>query len=133
MADDPVTIESLLTPVAVQVQLGETLVEPELAQVNWFIERTCDEMLDQIPMLAERLASGDLKASRAKGVGIDVVLSALDAMRTGLRIKSEQYPESTVEYFKANASDLISITPEQIAKLSPPFAPGGAYVVSLSG
>jgi hypothetical protein len=133
MADDPVTIENLLTPIAVQVQLGETLAGPELVQVEWFIERTCDEMLDQIPMLAERLASGGLKKSRALGVGIDVVLSALDSMRTGLRIKSEQYPESTVEYFKANASELISITPEQIAKLSPPFQQAGAYTVGLGG
>lgn len=126
-------IHTLVSVVTVQVQLGETFVEPELSQVQWFIERTCDEMLDQIPLLAERLASGELRASRAKGVGIDIVLGALDAMRTGLRIKSEQYPESTVEYFKANASDLISVSPEQIAKLSPPFQQAGAYVVGLGG
>lgn len=126
-------LTTLLTVETVQTQLGETFVEPELSQVQWFIERTCDEMLDQIPLLAERLASGELRASRAKGVGIDIVLGALDAMRTGLRIKSEQYPESTVEYFKANASDLISVSPEQIAKLSPPFQHAGSYVVGLGG
>lgn len=136
MADQPAPTDlaDLVNLAAVQVQLGETLAAPETDQVTWFAVRARSTMLSQVPLLQERLTSGALDPNLAKGVGCDIVISALDAMRTGLRIKSEQYPESTTEYFKATADELIAISASQIALLAPRL-PGaaGAYVVSLSG
>lgn len=114
----------------VQAQLGETLVEPELGQANVFVTRALAEMRDRVPTLDARLQTGDLVRTLVIGVGVDIVISALDAMRTGLRIKSEQYPESTTEYFRA-ADELISMSEAQVTKLSPKFAARGAYVVGL--
>ncbi|MGW0043472.1 hypothetical protein [Rhodococcus sp. NPDC003348] len=115
----------------VQAQLGETLVEPELAQANVFIARALAEMRDRVPTLDARLSNGDLNQTLAIGVGVDMVIGALEAMRTGLRTRSVQYPEVTTSYADVDSDELISMSDAQIAKLSPKVPSRGAYVIGL--
>lgn len=127
-------LSTLITVTAVQTQLGETFEGVEKTQVEWLVERALAEIQDNVPGLAARIESGAVSAATVTGVGVDLVLNALDLLRTGLRVKSEQYPETDVEYFRGATDDLIRLTPKQIARLTPQLpAASGAYTVSLFG
>lgn len=102
----------------VEVRLGETLIAPETEQVTDLIE-FASAMLRAFPLrIDSRIADGTLNAALVKGVVVTVVVRALDHMRTGLRVRSEQFPESTTTYADANPS-LIHFDNDDLATLSP--------------
>ncbi|WP_182357774.1 hypothetical protein [Tomitella gaofuii] len=117
----------------VEKQLGETFASVERTQVEWFITRATAEMRRVIPLIDDRVATGELDPVLVTGVGIDVVSGALDAVRRGRGVRSVQYPEFSTEYFKAAADELIALSPWQIDQLSPVVAEPGAFNLSLSG
>jgi hypothetical protein len=134
----PDTLEDLVSPTAVGTQLGETVVEPELASVEMWIARAIDEMRDKAPTLDADLAAGRVTAVRVQGVGVDVVIRALENQRIGHRVTSQKFPDIETGYAPADG-DSIYLTASEIARLQPKSdaaqAPGegGMYVVPLSG
>lgn len=123
----------LFTIEDVELQLAETYSGTERAQVEWFIRRTVAEMRRVVPLLDERISSGDLDPVLVTGVGVDVVSGAIDASRRGRGVRSVQYPEFSTEFFKASADELISLSPWQIDQLSPTIAEPTVYNMSISG
>lgn len=115
----------------VQAQLGETLDGAELEQAEVFIARALAEMRYRVPTLEARLDAGELDLTLAVGVGVDMVIGALEAMRIGLRTRSTQYPEVTTSYADVDSDELIAMSDVQVAKLSPSVPVRGAYVIGL--
>lgn len=136
MSDSP--LETLVSVGAVQAQFGETFVEPELTQVGVWIERACAEMLFHAPALNAHLAAGTVLPTRVRGVGVDVVIRAVEDARIGHRVTSTEFPEIKTNY-SAGGDEQIFLTAAELGRLQPtegagrPPDTGGPYVVSLSG
>lgn len=110
-------------------RLGETLVEPELTQVNSFIDYATPLLRSLSPGLDTRITLGTLDPEIVKGVLVTAVIRALDSMRVGLRIRSSQYPEVTEQYADADPS-LVYFTPGELASVSAGSGSvGGAFTI----
>ncbi|WP_037141777.1 hypothetical protein [Rhodococcoides fascians] len=132
----PDTLHSLVTVDAVQAQSGDTYAEPERAQVEIFVERAKDEMLRAAPAIDVHLSTNALTAVTVRGIGVDVVIRAIEDVRIGRRVTQEAYPDVTTS-FSAAADELVYLTAAEASKLIPSGTPviggSGAYIVSLSG
>lgn len=102
----------------VETRLGETLFAPEIAQVDELIEFASAKLRNLPLRIDERIAGGTLATALVKGVLVTVVVRALDQMRTGLRVRSEQYPEISTTYADGSPS-LIYFDDSDLADLSP--------------
>lgn len=133
MAD---TLPDLVNLTAVEAQLGEILVAPEVGQVEVFIERTIAEMLKEAPNLPADLEAGRLNPVIVKGVGADVVIRALESLRIGFRVTQQDFPETSTRY-AAGSDEWIFLTPAQVARItvgeSQDRGQNGCYVVGLGG
>lgn len=111
-------LEPLIQLGDVETRLGETLIAPETTQVEDLIEYA-SAMLRAFPLrIDSRIAAGTLDATLVKGVVVTAVVRALDSMRIGLRVRSEQYPEIATTYADAKPS-LIYFDADDLATLSP--------------
>lgn len=111
-------LEPLIQLGDVETRLGETLIAPETTQVEDLIEYA-SAMLRAFPLrIDSRIAAGTLDATLVKGVVVTAVVRALDSMRIGLRVRSEQYPEISTTYADAKPS-LIYFDTDDLATLSP--------------
>jgi hypothetical protein len=109
-------------------RLGETtLVEPELTQVNSFIDYATPLLRSQSTGLDARILLGTLDLEIVKGVLVSAVVRALTTMRRGLRVRSMQYPEVTEQYADA-PDELVYFTPGELASVSATSgSTGGAF------
>lgn len=115
----------------VQVRMGETLDAPEDAQVESFLAYASARLRAHRPDIDDRIATMDLDSVLVTGVIVTAVVRALDTMRTGLRVRGEQFPEISTTYADADAS-LVYFTPEDLAILDPQAgASGGAFTIRV--
>lgn len=114
----------------VEGRLGETLADPERAQVDSFIAYASALLRAHKPDIDSALLDGTLAPALVKGVMVSAVIRAWDSVRIGLRIKSEQFPEITTVYSDANPS-LVFFTDDELASLSPSLGvkSGGAFSI----
>jgi hypothetical protein len=114
----------------VEGRLGETLADSDRAQVDSFIAYASALLRAHRPDIDTAMLDGSLSAALVKGVTVSAVVRAWDAVRIGLRIKSEQFPEITTTYSDANPS-LLFFTADELASLSPTLgsSAGGAFSI----
>ncbi|MGF7124036.1 hypothetical protein [Rhodococcus sp. BE178] len=115
----------------VEARLGETLAEPEIAQVDSLIEYASDKLRALVEDIDERIASGALRFGLVRGTLVTAICRALDTLRIGIRVRSEQYPEISTTYADSDAS-LVYFTDDELEPLQPSGAgDGGAFSIRL--
>ncbi|OQM82026.1 hypothetical protein [Rhodococcus sp. 66b] len=120
----------LITVEDVQARLGETLSEPERLQVESLIEYASARLRAYPLDIDNRILQGSLDPVLVTGVVVTAVIRALDAMRIGLRVRSEQYPEISTTYADADPS-LLFFSADDLAVLDPATGVqfGGAFSI----
>ncbi|MCK8671001.1 hypothetical protein M1M07_07700 [Rhodococcus sp. HM1] len=117
------TPSALLQTSDVEGLLGETLTDTETAQVDSLIDFAQEKLRSPkvravIGDVDERIAAGELAPGFVKGVLVTVVCRAFDALRVGLRVRSEQFPELQTVYADPNL-ELVYFTDAELASLEP--------------
>ncbi|QSE94193.1 hypothetical protein JWS13_39140 [Rhodococcus pseudokoreensis] len=111
--------EPLITKVDVEDRLGETLADPEVTQVESLIAYASSKLRSRRYLDVDaRMFDGTLDRALVKGTVVTAVIRALEVMRTGLRVRSTQYPENTEQYVDADPR-LIYFTDEELGELDP--------------
>ena len=111
--------EPLITKTDVEDRLGETLADPEVTQVESLIAYASSKLRSRRSLAIDaRMLAGTLDRELVKGTVVTAVVRALDAIRTGLRVRSAQYPENTEQYVDADPR-LIYYTDDELADLDP--------------
>ena len=119
--------------------MQETTAEsPQRKQLEILCTRAEAEIRANVPGVDQRLAlqpdtPAALSADLVKGVGVDMVIAALENLELGFRATREAHPEIETSQVALASSVLMEITDAQIRKLSPRLPQQGAYVVSLGG
>lgn len=126
-------LQTLLERSDVEVRLGETLAEPEAAQVDSLIAFASAKARSKVVSIDARIVAGTLDPELVRGTLVTVVCRALDTMRIGLRVRSEQYPEIQTTYADAKP-ELIDFTDDELETLSPDSGKsGGAFTIRAVG
>lgn len=126
-------LQVLLERSDVEARLGETLAEPETGQVDSLIAFASSKARSKVTALDARIVAGTLDPELVKGTLVTVVCRALDTLRIGLRVRSEQYPEIQTTYADAKP-ELIEFTDDELATLSPGSGQtGGAFTIRAVG
>jgi hypothetical protein len=114
----------------VQSRLGETFDEVERLQVESLIDFASARLRAYPLDIDVRLAQGSLSSVLVTGVLVTAVVRAMDAMRVGLRVRSEQYPEISTTYADVDPS-LIYFSADDLAVLDPAAGVkfGGAFSI----
>lgn len=122
----------LLARTDVEARLGEALAEPEIIQVDSLIAFASAKIRTLVSTIDSRLVAGALDAELVKGTLVTAVCRALDTLRVGLRVRSEQYPEIQTTYVDAGP-DLVYFTDDELATLAPDAgsASGGAFSIRI--
>lgn len=114
----------------VQFRLGETFSEAERLQVESLIDFASARLRAYPLDIDTRIAQGSLSSALVTGVLVTAVARAVDAMRVGLRVRSEQYPEISTTYSDVDPS-LIYFSADDLAVLDPAVGQkfGGAFSI----
>lgn len=117
----------------VEARLGETLAGPEIIQVDSLIAFASAKIRAQVSTIDIRVVAGTLDAELVKGTLVTAVCRALDTLRVGLRVRSEQYPEIQTTYVDATP-DLVWFSDGELATLSPNAgSTSGAWTIRPGG
>ncbi|QCG77021.1 head-to-tail adaptor [Gordonia phage Ewald] len=104
----------------------------ERKQLDELCEQATAEIRHKVVAVDARIAAGTLSAVRVRGVGVDMVLAALETLELGFRSTGEAYPELTTQQVAAANRLTVEMTEPQRESLAPPApAPGGVYNVPL--
>lgn len=126
-------LQVLVERADVEARLGETLAEPETTQVDSLIAFASSKVRSKVGTIDARIVAGTLDPELVKGTLVTVVCRALDTMRIGLRVRSEQYPEIQTTYADASP-ELIEFTEGELETLSPDSGKtGGAFTIRAVG
>jgi hypothetical protein len=111
----------LITEWDLQTFRSETFSELQLPQVLFLIRFASAVARQEVPTLDASLEAMELDHDLVKGVVCVMVSRALDNMRIGPNIKSEQFPEVTTEYnfSSSDFEELVYMTDKQKARLTP--------------
>lgn len=126
-----VPVPTLIELSDVETRLGETLADPETAQVQSLIEFAADKLRVLVDGVDQRLLDGSLRMSLVRGTLVTAVCRALDTLRVGIRVRSSQFPEIATTYTDSDDS-LVYFTDKELELLQP-TGPGlgGAFSIRL--
>lgn len=126
-----VPVPTLIELSDVETRLGETLTDPETAQVQSLIEFAADKLRVLVDGVDQRLLDGSLRMSLVRGTLVTAVCRALDTLRVGIRVRSSQFPEIATTYTDSDDS-LVYFTDKELELLQP-TGPGlgGAFSIRL--
>ncbi|NKS17318.1 hypothetical protein GS490_13405 [Rhodococcus hoagii] len=126
-----VPVPTLIELSDVETRLGETLTEPEAAQVRSLIEFASDKLRVLVDDLDQRVQDGALRPSLVRGTLVTAVCRAFDTLRVGIRVRSSQFPEIATTY--ADADDSLVYFTDKELELLQPTGPGvgGAFSIRL--
>lgn len=124
-----VTAAQVCTTQAVALPAENTV---ERKQLDELCAQATAEIRHKVVAVDARIAAGTLSAVRVRGVGVDMVLAALENVELGFRSTGETYPELATSNVAAANRLTVEMTDQQRASLMPPApAPGGVYNVPL--
>ncbi|APE10767.1 hypothetical protein BO226_17485 [Rhodococcus sp. 2G] len=132
-------VQTLISRTDVANLLGETLTDVEVGQVDALIDFASEklrapEQRAVVGDIDDRLADGSLRPGLLRGVLVTVVCRAFDALRVGLRVRSEQYPELQTTYADS-LPELVYFTESELADLAPEPETGatgsGAFTIRI--
>lgn len=132
-------IPTLINRTDVTGRLGETLDDVEVGQVDSLIEFASEKLRTPkvravIGDIDKRLADGDLRLGLVRGVLVTAVCRAFEAVRVGVRVRSEQYPELQTTYVDADP-ELVYFTDAELDDLAPEQEAGtagsGAFTIRI--
>ncbi|NKS78001.1 hypothetical protein GS539_19465 [Rhodococcus hoagii] len=125
-----VPVPTLIELSDVETRLGETLAEPEAAQVRSLIEFASDK-LGSLSTPGSANQDGSLRPSLVRGTLVTAVCRAFDTLRVGIRVRSSQFPEIATTY--ADADDSLVYFTDKELELLQPTGPGvgGAFSIRL--
>ncbi|NIL77608.1 hypothetical protein [Rhodococcus sp. B10] len=111
---------------------SEVFSEAQLPQVLFLIRFASAVARQEVPTLDASVESAALDIDLVKGVICVMVSRALDNMRIGPNIKSEQFPEVTTEYnfSSADFEELVYMTDKQKARLTPPVTTSKSFSIA---
>lgn len=109
----------------VESRLGESLSGVERGQVTSLITFASAKLRAVVPLVDVRILEGTLALDLVTGTLVSAVTRALDILRVGLRVRSEQYPEVQTTYMDASA-DIVWFTSGELADLSPSAGDSGS-------
>lgn len=114
----------------VQNRLGETFDEAERLQVESLIDFASARLRAYPFDIDARILQGSLSSALVTGVMVTAVVRAMDAMRVGLRVRSEQYPEISTTYSDVDPS-LVYFSPADLELMDPAVGVklGGAFSI----
>ncbi|MCJ0906232.1 hypothetical protein [Rhodococcus sp. ARC_M6] len=114
----------------VQNRLGETFDDTERLQVESLIDFASARLRAYPLDIDARIAQGSLSSVLVTGVLVTAVARAVDAIKIGLRVRSEQYPEISTTYSDVDPS-LIYFSPADLELLDPSVGVkfGGAFSI----
>lgn|GEM_PF-5270027 len=123
-------LSPLITVEDVESRLGETLGGTERTQVESLIAFASARLRAYPLDIDNRILQGALDHILVTGVVVTAVARALDSMRVGLRVRSEQFPEVSTTYMDADPS-LVFFTADDLAILNPAAGTrsGGAFSI----
>lgn len=125
------TLSPLASVADVEGWLGETLTSSESAQSDAWLRYGTAILRALKPGIDERITVGSLDPVLVTGVLVSAVVRALSAMRVGLRVRSEAYPEVSTTYADSDDS-LVFFTDSDLNMLDPNIGnPGGAFSIRL--
>ena len=108
----------------IESRLGTALDGPEIVQVESLIEYATDKLHSLVADIDIRIMAGTLRAGLVRGTLVTAICRALDTLRVGIRVRSEQYPEISTPYADADAA-LVYFTEDELMPLRPTGAGGG--------
>lgn len=123
---------ALIQRIDVQELLGETFESPEYAQVDALIRYASALIRTRVGALDERMTAGALPLDLVVGAVAVAVARALEALRAGLRVKSQQYPEVTTTY-ESGISGLVYFTDDEVLPLLDGATSGSAFTITPYG
>ncbi|WP_343466477.1 hypothetical protein AAI421_18240 [Rhodococcus aetherivorans] len=124
-----VPLQILVERSDIEARLGETLAGPEVDQVNSLIAFASAKIRALVENIDGRVMDGTLDVELVRGTLATVICRALDALRIGLRVRSEQYPEISTTYADSDGA-LVYFTEDEIGPLKPDRGvSGGAFTI----
>lgn len=125
-------LQNLAEQSDVEARLGETLAESEAGQVESLLAYASAKLRALVGNIDDRLVDGSLHEQLVRGTVVTAVCRALDALRVGLRVRSEQYPEVSTTYADTDGA-LVYFTDEELAPLRPDAgSSGGAFTIRIA-
>lgn len=117
----------------IERRLGKELDVPEIAQVESLIEYATDKLHSLVVDVDLRILAGTLREGLVRGTLVTAICRALDTLRVGIRVRSEQYPEISTTYADSDAA-LVYFTEDELAPLRPTgVGGGGAFSIRPGG
>lgn len=117
----------------IESRLGETLAGTEIGQVDSLIAFASAKIRALVPGIDARILAETLDADLVKGTLVTAICRALDVLRVGIRVRSEQFPEIQTTYADATP-DLVWFSDGELAALSPTAgSTSGAWTIRPGG
>ncbi|OZE77221.1 hypothetical protein CH305_18465 [Rhodococcus sp. 15-649-2-2] len=122
----------LIELVDLQEWRQEVFLEAQQPQVLRLIRFASAVVRDEVPTLDTDVQNAVLDRDLVEGIMCVVVSRALDSMRVGTNIKSEQFPEITTEYnFQSvDMEEVVYLSAGQKERLSPKTEQGSSFSIA---